>query len=289
MHPELPTDFSHISEEINRANEGELKRFEEIYKAYNRPEFIHPDPLEFVLRFNSPDDQEVSGIIAATLAFGRVGHIIKSLESVFRILENPATDIDVISNGDMRKLFRSFRHRWATGEELADLLFAVNHLRQEYGSLGKCFEAGIGDDDTDVIPALTRFVAGMKDASGRGSSSLLSCPTGGSACKRLLLYLRWMVRKDMVDPGPWKGVSPSMLVVPVDTHMHRIAIGMGLTSRKQADMKCALEITAYFRRLSPEDPVRYDFSLTRPGIRSEPDLTGNLERFPCEPAGSLLI
>jgi uncharacterized protein (TIGR02757 family) len=247
----------------------DLHWFEEIYSTYNRPEYIHPDPLEFVLRFSGSDDQEIFGIVAAVLAFGRVGYILNSLETVFGIIRNPADDIGVMSAGELRRSFRSFRHRWTTGGELADLLVGVKRLREEYGSLENCFIAYIRQSDMDVIPSLTRFVAALRGASDRERSSLLSCPSGGSACKRLLLYLRWMVRKDEVDPGPWKGISPSMLVVPIDTHMHRIATGMGLTSRKQADMRCALEVTSYFRDLCPEDPVRYDFSLTRPGIRGE--------------------
>jgi uncharacterized protein (TIGR02757 family) len=264
-------EFGLIPEQKREATEADLQRFEEIYMAFNRPEFIHPDPLEFVLRFKGPADQEVSGIVAATLAFGRVGHILKSLESVFGVLKSPASDIALMSNRELRGFFRSFRHRWATGEELADLLVGVKYLREKHGSLENCFKAGMGREDADVVPALTRFVGSLKGASGRERSSLLSCPTGGSACKRLLLYLRWMVRKDEVDPGPWKGVPPSKLMVPMDTHMYRIGRAMGLTSRKQADMRSSIEVTAYFRTLRPEDPVRYDFSLTRPGIRGEKD------------------
>jgi uncharacterized protein (TIGR02757 family) len=255
-------------------SQRDLEQFEKIYTAYNRKEFIHPDPLEFVLRFDDQADQEVAGLVAATLAFGRVGHILKSLESVFGVFESPAADIDAMSEVELKGVFRYFRHRWATGEELADLLVGAKHLREEFGSLENCFASGIKAGDMNVIPPLTRFVAAVKSASGTKRSSLLSCPTGGSACKRLLLYLRWMIRKDEVDPGPWKGISPSMLVVPMDTHMHRIATRMGLTLRRQADMKSALEVTSYFQNLCPEDPVRFDFSLTRPGIRGEPDVTG---------------
>jgi len=243
--------------------------FDEIYSQYNRRQFIHPDPLEFVVRFDDPADQEIAGLIAATLAFGRVGHILSSLETVFRILENPAGDIVVMSHRELKEAFNAFRHRWTTGDELANLLLGVKCLREQFGSLECCYASGIGDGDENVIPSLTAFVAAVKKASGGRDTSLLSCPTRGSACKRLLLYLRWMVRRDDVDPGPWTGVSPSMLVVPLDTHMHRISRAMGMTARRQADMKCALEVTTFFRTLCPEDPVRYDFALTRPGIRGE--------------------
>jgi uncharacterized protein (TIGR02757 family) len=102
-------------------------------------------------------------------------------------------------------------------------------------------------------------------------------PVGGSACKRLNLFLRWMVRQDGVDPGGWDNVPQSKLIVPVDTHMHRICLRLGLTTRKQANMATALEITEGFRALAPDDPVRYDFSLTRLGIRRDADLADCLK------------
>ena len=95
----------------------------------------------------------------------------------------------------------------------------------------------------------------------------LPSPDGGSACKRLNLFLRWMVRKDNVDPGIWQSIPASHLIVPLDTHMHRIAKAMGLTSRKQADIQSAIEITGAFSFIRPADPVRYDFALTRLGIK----------------------
>ncbi len=95
---------------------------------------------------------------------------------------------------------------------------------------------------------------------------LLPSPGKGSACKRLNLFLRWMVRSDDVDPGGWSGVDAGKLIVPLDTHMHRMGLEVGLTRRKQADMQAALEVTRAFRTIAPEDPVRYDFALTRLGI-----------------------
>ena len=256
-----------------------LDVFEEIYKERNRPEFIHPDPLEFVSRFDDPDNQEVAGMIASALAFGRVGHILKNLETVFRILRNPASDLQEMSREDLKHAFGSFRHRWSSGGELADLLFGIRSIRGDYGSLENFFVSKVRKEHRDVVMPLAGFVDGLKNASGNESSSLLPCPTMGSACKRLMLYLRWMVRKDEVDPGPWTGISPSILVVPMDTHMFRVSRALGLTTRRQADLKCALEVTSFFRSLVPMDPVRYDFALTRAGIRNEGGVDGILERF----------
>ncbi|MCK4410112.1 MAG: DUF2400 family protein, partial [Candidatus Eisenbacteria sp.] len=128
-------------------------------------------------------------------------------------------------------------------------------------------------DDETVLPALTSFVGGIADAScvaaGVEGACPLPDPARGSACKRLHLFLRWMVRSDDVDPGGWDAVPASKLIVPLDTHMHRFSLLLGLTDRKQANGRTALEITRAFRSFSPDDPVKYDFSLTRLGIRDD--------------------
>jgi len=245
----------------------DVQSLEKIYREWNRPEYVHPDPLEFVLRFTDPGDQEIAGLVASSLAFGRVGHILKSLEAVFRVLTRPAADLERMSRADLEEIFRSFRHRWISGEDLADLLFGIRRLRETFGSLESCFRSGMEREDRDVVRALAGFSAGMKRAAEREDLRLIPCPMKGSACKRLMLYLRWMVRRDDVDPGPWSGISPAMLIVPLDTHMFGFARTFGLTRRRAADLKSALEITRFFRSIAPHDPVRYDFALTRPGIR----------------------
>jgi uncharacterized protein (TIGR02757 family) len=244
-------------------------RFEGMYRKYNRKEYIHPDPLEFVLRFEDPADQEIVGLIASGLAYGRVGNILQSLERIFHVLSRPSADLAVMGRNDLLEEFGSFRHRWTTGKELACLLGGMRILRDEYGSLENCFLKGLGEGHQDVIPALMAFVEKLRSASGARDNSMLACPSMGSACKRMFLYLRWMVRRDEVDPGPWRRVSSSQLIIPMDVHMHRVSRRLCLTSRKQPDLKSALEVTGFFRGLVPEDPVRYDFALTRPGIRSQ--------------------
>ena len=245
------------------------QRFEGLYRKYNRREFIHPDPLEYVLKFGDPADQEVAGLIASGLAYGRVGQILKNLEKVKDALGHPSEDLKTMSRKDLLDAFASFRHRWTTGEELAYILKGVAILREEHGSLENCFLEGLGKDDQDVVQAVISFVAKLRLASGRMDSSMVACPSKGSACKRMFLYLRWMVRRDEVDPGPWMQVSPSQLVIPMDVHMHRFSRQQGLTTRGQADLKSALQVTAFFKQLVPDDPVKYDFALTRPGIRSQ--------------------
>jgi uncharacterized protein (TIGR02757 family) len=139
----------------------------------------------------------------------------------------------------------------------------------EYGSLSRLFCSRLDDSDTDVIPALSRFVAEVYGRSSGFRPCLLPSPDAGSACKRLHLFLRWMARSDEVDPGGWDEVPPSMLVVPLDIHMFRICGELGLTDRRQADCRAAREVTEGFRLISPDDPVKYDFALTRLGIRKD--------------------
>ena len=253
--------------------------FEESYRTWNHKEFIHPDPLEFVHRFVDPADQEVAGLIASGLAYGRVGQILNSLEKVFKALKRPAEDIRSVKRNELTETLGAFRHRWTTGQEVVSLMRGAAVLRDEFGSLENCFLEGFGKEDKDIVPALVGFVARLRAASQDRDSSLLACPSMGSACKRMFLYLRWMVRRDDVDPGPWKRISPARLVIPMDVHMHRVSCRLGLTSRRQVDLKSALQVTGYFRKLVPHDPVKYDFSLTRPGIRSQPETTSHLDRY----------
>jgi uncharacterized protein (TIGR02757 family) len=130
--------------------------------------------------------------------------------------------------------------------------------------------SGFHEGCQNVLPALGEFVLKLEIAAGRKLPMFLPSPGGGSACKRLNLFLRWMVRRDNVDPGIWRGIAPSFLVIPLDTHMYKIARAMGLTCSRQANMRCAVEITGNFAFICPEDPVRYDFALTRLSMRNDP-------------------
>ena len=145
-------------------------------------------------------------------------------------------------------------------------------MAEEHGSLYSCFLKGVSKDDDTVFPGLVYFVRNLTADGKQKTGHLVPDPQRGSACKRLNLFLRWMVRKDRVDPGGWEEVPASKLIIPLDTHMHRIGCIFGFTERKQADLRTAMEITEGFRDIRPEDPVRYDFALTRLGIRDDLDL-----------------
>ncbi len=231
---------------------------------------MSPDPLATLYTFPHPADQEIVGLVAAGLAYGRVAQILTSIAKVLDVLgPHPRAFVEQASAASTEAALAGFKHRFTTGAEMASLLVAVKLAIAEHGSLQRLFAAGLQPPDETVLPALAAFVASLRRLAPRPCPSLLASPDDGSACKRMNLYLRWMVRRDEVDPGPWRAVDRRLLVVPVDTHMFRIAAALGLTSRRQPNLATALEITRAFARVTPDDPVRYDFSLTRLGIRPE--------------------
>jgi uncharacterized protein (TIGR02757 family) len=251
---------------------------EKLYTTYNRPEFIHPDPLEFLHLYQQTVDREIVGFIASSLAYGRVAQILKSVSSILdKMVPTPSKFLERASRLSLEKEFSSFKHRFTTNEEIVDFLIAIQKVIKVNGSLHKCFLKYYDHDDSDVIRSLELFVHEIKAHLSIRENSLLPCPEKRSACKRLHLFLRWMVRKDAVDPGGWDEISPSKLIVPLDVHMHRICRFLGITSRKQADIRTALEITEGFRAFAPADPIKYDFALTRIGIRNDIDLKEIME------------
>lgn len=245
-------------------------RLDQLYLKYNRREYIHPDPLEFLYNYQDLKDYEIAGLIACSLAYGRVAQILKSVSAVLgKMGASPYSFIMNSTFSSFEKKYSGFKHRFATDDNLSALLKGIKCVLEEYGSLYSCFLSGIGDGDETVLSGLESFTGKIISGCCGSQGHLIPLVVKGSACKRLNLYLRWMVRKDDVDPGGWNKISPSMLIIPLDVHMHRISRMLGFTDRKQADMNTALEITACFRRLAPNDPVKYDFVLTRFGIRDD--------------------
>lgn len=253
---------------------------DEIYRRYNRREFVHPDPIEFLYAFPDLRDRELIGLIASSLAYGRVKQILKSVAAVMeRMGHSPYAFLHHTSKKRLFLEFKDFRHRFSTGDEMATLLWGARRLTERFGSLYGCFLAGFRHSEDTVLSSLTAFVGEFRRVLPGPRNSLLPSPEAGSACKRLNLFLRWMVRHDDVDPGGWNQVPESRLIVPLDTHMHRIGRLLRLTDRNQADMRTAVEITRGFRKISPEDPVRYDFSLTRLGILHQNGMTSLCDHF----------
>jgi len=239
-----------------------------IYDIYHKKEYVEPDPLQFL--YNYPDwrDREIVGLICSSLALGRVNSIIKAIDEVLNLLPSPRKNLLDWENDEIYDRYGFFRYRFYNGSDLADLLIAIKATMEKKGSLNDLFLSCFNVSDDTVLPALNLFI---EELNSRTKLKMLALPSKNSSCKRLMLFLRWMIRSDEVDPGGWKGISPSKLIIPLDTHMQKVASILRLTERKDGSMKTALDITSSLRKYDKEDPVRYDFSLTRPGIHPSLD------------------
>lgn len=219
------------------------------------------------------------GLIAASLAFGNAVAARRSIDRVLITLgPEPAAMVEGASYDELRDRLRGFVHRIYRAEHLAAVLSRAGELFRAHGSLGNAFVHFHRASDGHFREALARFADALRgDTTSRSLRHLISDPRAGSACKRLVLYARWMVRPaDGVDLGLWP-LAPSELVIPVDTHIHRISRNLGLTGRRTASWATAEEITAALREFDAEDPVKYDFALCHLGVsrecpsRPEPD------------------
>jgi len=247
---------------------------ESLYQRYNRPELIRPDPLQFVYRYTDPADMEIVAFLAADLAYGRVQQIEKSLTALFAVMgESPSAFVRDF-NDARRKNLRAFKHRFTTGDDIADLLTLLRRILRRFGGIQEFFLQAYDPADKNIIPALSKFCASLcemhaAEHNGRvtaGLQYLLASPEKGSPCKRLNLFLRWMVRKDRLDPGLWKSIDKAKLIVPLDVHMARLCRILGLYHQKTPSLAAALKITESFLEIHPPDPVKYDFALSRIGI-----------------------
>jgi uncharacterized protein (TIGR02757 family) len=264
-------------------DEGIARFLEEIYAECNIEGRLKRDPLAIVKRYREGPDRELAALLCSTLAFGAVDQIMKACEKALAPLgDSPALALSSMGEGQMREAWGAFQYRFCFPQDLIALMRAARRAQGELGSLEALFLRG-DPGGQEAVEALGAFARALKtlgaDGSGRTlRENLLPDTSRGSACKRLFLFLRWLVRRDSVDPGGWTGVAPSRLVVPLDLHMLRVCSQrLGFLKSPSASLRGALEATAGFRLYSPGDPVKYDFALTRPGIDPEP---GD-ERFGC--------
>ncbi|EKD41442.1 MAG: hypothetical protein ACD_73C00720G0003 [uncultured bacterium] len=245
--------------------------FESLYQKFNDPKHISPDPLELVHEYTNPLDQEIIALVVSSLSYGTVAQIIKSSRKIMAIMgKTPHQFLMGTNEQDWTKRLTSFQHRWHTGQDINSLLMALKKAYGENPSLLDLFLKGSHKNDENILPALTHFIVKIKELAPVAlRNNLLADPASGSACKRLHMFLRWMVRHDKVDLGIWRVIPASKLLFPVDTHIHQISLALGLTTRQQADLKTVLAITAAFKKINPKDPVRYDFCLSRLGIKKD--------------------
>lgn len=243
------------------------EKLDSLYTKYNKFELIHPDPLEFIYDYKLPEDQEIVALIASSLAYGRVTQILVSVKKVLSVLgAHPKQSLLNANLDEIGLELGLFKHRFTTGQEIYLLLKGIKAVLLKYGSLKACF----CKEDSNYLDRVSKFVSELNFFFDHKKSYLIPSPEDGSACKRLMLFLKWMIRKDEVDPGPWADTNLNRdLIIPLDTHMYYISKELKFTKRKSADLKTAIEITGNFKNLNSDDPAKYDFTLTRFGIRND--------------------
>lgn len=252
-----------------------------ILDACGGPERLRLDPLAVVREYARPADRELAALICSTLAFGSVSLIVNACRAAMAPLgREPAAALDAMGDTDIIAAWSGFQYRYCFPKDMTSLMLAAKRARLESGSLEAFFRAG-DPGGSDIVAAASSFVLRLSRLGRSGGgirSGLLADPRRGSACKRLFLMLRWLVRRDAVDPGGWESVGRERLVVPLDTHMARVCSErLAFIASGPPSLAKALAATESFRRYAPDDPVKYDFALTRPGIDPEP---GD-ERFGC--------
>jgi uncharacterized protein (TIGR02757 family) len=243
-----------------------------LYAKLNKRKFVNPDPLIFLYDYKELKDREIVGLIASSLAYGRVAQILISVKKILDPMKgDPHSFILSHEKRDFEKIYDGFKHRFTDSDDIVKLLTGIKKALTEYENLENLYCQG--------IELFAYFLNNSQ------KSYLLPSPVDGSACKRLNLYFRWMVRNDEVDPGGWKKSSKKDLIIPLDTHMFKAAKLLGFTKRNAADLKTAIEITKHFAQISPDDPVKYDFALTRLGIRDDmsfQELINLISQYSCE-------
>ena len=252
-------------------------RLEQLYEAYNREDSAS-DPVQIVRRYKNAADQEVVGFCAAALAFGRVASVLNTVETLARILgPEPAKYVRRFDPKAPHPELHGMVHRWTRGIDIVALLWILRQMIDRSGSIEGFFREGYEPDAVDISGALDSFsrramaldlkaVYGRRVPARTGVGYFFPRPSTGSGCKRLNLFLRWMIRRDEVDLGAWTTIPRAKLIVPLDTHVIRLGRCLRLTRYTSPGWRMAADITASLRAIDPVDPVRFDFSICHVGM-----------------------
>jgi uncharacterized protein (TIGR02757 family) len=252
-------------------------RLDDLYRSFDHVTSA-TDPVHIVRRYESAADREVVGFCAAALAFGRVASVLRSIESLLAVMgPEPSRFVRRFDPDRERARLEPLVHRWISGRDLMALLIILRRMLDEAGSIEAFFLRGDDTSCPHVGPALDSFSSralstdlrpayGRRVPRQRGVSYFFPRPSAGSACKRLNLFLRWMVRRDAIDLGVWSNVSPARLIVPLDTHVIRLGRCLRLTRYTSPGWKMAVDITNALRAFDSHDPVRFDFALCHVGM-----------------------
>lgn len=248
------------------------KKLEKLYQSFDFNQAILNDPIKFPKKYNNSLDIEISAIISASFAYGNIKSFCQFLEKLFTIPGNNLAEF--IINFKPPELIKKLEtgYRFASIYDIVAFLYVVQQLLKKYDySLENVFSSQINTSVSAVLSAISNFVKEAlkvdlkavygKDIKTRGFLHFFPDPRKGSPCKRLNLFLRWMVRKEDVDFGLWRKFKPSQLIIPLDIHIFKISKKLGLTKKKTQNLKTAFEITDFFRKINAEDPLKYDFVL----------------------------
>ena len=276
------------------AAQGLRQPLERLYREFDYGARVELDAIRFPLRYPDPRDREIVGLLTACLAYGRVDLFSRQLEIVLQSMgPSPA---EFVRGFDARRdavAFRSFWYRFNRPRDLVAFCVAGRDLLLRHGTLEKCFLAGDVAAAGPIGPALERFARAFLEADlrevfprgriSRGYRHLFPLPSAGGPCKRLQLFLRWMVRRESPDFGLWTSISPARLLMPVDTHVENISRSIGLTRRRSRNWKMAEEITARLAQVDAADPVKFDFALCHK--RMSGDCLDRRDARVCAPCG----
>ena len=265
------------------------------YERFHQARFLEWDPLLWVRKFQGQEIQEYVALISALMAFGGVKQILKSIDQILNRLslssEHTHLHLRVLSLPVdlLAEKLQGFRHRIYLGNDLALLTSLYQKSRQEHGSLGKHFLSHHASLNETIEQGLVGLIADYKRWAeesqfkpGPHFIHLLNSPSAGSACKRWLMFLKWMIRADDgIDIGLWNGypeVSPAQLLIPLDTHLFKISKKLGLTQKKTPNFKTSIDVTRALKKTDPLDPTRFDFSLCRFGMFDYRKLLTSIEK-----------
>lgn len=267
---------------------------ERLYREFDYAARVGRDAIQFPLRYADPRDRELVALLTACLAYGRVDLFGRQLEGALAAMApSPFTFVTEFDPTRDMPAFARFRYRFNRPRDLAAFCLAARQVLARHGTLEKCFLAGDPDPAGPIGPALERFAHAFLDADlrdvfardrrSRGYRHLFPLPSAGGPCKRLHLFLRWMVRREPPDFGLWTGVSPARLLIPVDTHVENISRAIGLTRRRSRTWRMAEEITRRLAEADPADPVKFDFALCH--TRMSGDCRDRRDVVVCAPCG----
>ncbi len=243
--------------------------FNKKVKEYNQPSFIHSDPVCIPHLFTKKQDIEIAGFFAAIFAWGNRTTIINKSRELMQLMQMEPHSFCLHANATELKKLEGFKHRTFN---TTDLLYCIEFFKQHYAQYDSLENAFMPANKApksinEALSYFHHYFFSLEDAPLR-TKKHISTPEKGSSCKRLNMFLRWMVRRDKagVDFGIWKNIQPSQLICPIDVHVARVAKRFNLLDRKQTDWLAAEELTSYLRKLDPKDPAKYDFALFGLGV-----------------------